>query len=83
MRRDAMEAPRVKTQSRWYGAWVLAGLAAVMTPAFLLAAGGGSGGRVRLGGARNRITLSRACQHNSVHEPGEWHCRLADAWQRA
>ena len=44
MRRDAMGASLGKTQSRWYGAWVLAGLAAVMTPPLLLAASGGSGG---------------------------------------
>ena len=44
MRRDATETSLGKTQSRWYGAWVLVGMAAVMTPAFLLAAGGGSGG---------------------------------------
>ena len=39
-----MRTTTTRTQSRWYGAWVLAGMAAVMTPAILLAAGGNGDG---------------------------------------
>ena len=42
--RQSAEGRGVRTDSRWYAVWVLLGLAAVMTPAIMLAAGGNGDG---------------------------------------